>query len=159
MKLTVERVETNFPYELLLQADETREGIDEYLFDSEVWVARLEGHEGPVGVMCLLWVDDNTAELMNIAVDGPFRGRGIGGVMLERAAAIAAAKRCREMILGTGTEDCAPGLIRFYERNGFRKLCLRKNYFVEKYPDPIFENGVQLRDMQVMARHLVAGGL
>ncbi len=150
-----QKIEGDYPYELLLQADETREGIDQYLFDSDVYVARLSGHDEPVGVMCLLRVDANTVELMNIAVDEPFRGKGIGGVMIEKAVRIAAEQGYREMTLGTGTEDCAPAQIRFYERNGFRKSYLRENYFIEKYPDtPIIENGVQLRHMQVLKRQI-----
>ncbi len=150
-----QKITGDYPYNLLLQADETKEGIDQYLFDSDVYVARVAGRDEPVGVMCLLWVDANTVELMNIAVDEPFRGRGIGSVMIEEAVRIAAAGGFREIILGTGTEDFAPAQIRFYERNGFRKSHLRENYFVDKYPDePIFENGVQLRHMQVLKRQI-----
>ncbi len=149
------KIEDDYPYNLLLQADETREGINQYLFDSEVWVAWTAGREEPVGVMCLLPLDGDTVELMNIAVDEPFRGKGIGSIMLEKAVGIAAEQGFSEIILGTGTEDCSPDQIRFYERNGFRKSHLRENYFVDKYPDePIFENGVQLRHMQVLKRQI-----
>ncbi len=153
MKITFRKIENNYPYNLLLQADETREGIDTYLFDSEVWVAYVSQRDEPVGVMCLLPLDDDTVELMNIAVDESYRDKGIGGVMIEKAVEIAASQGYHEVILGTGTEDCAPDQIRFYERNGFHNSHLRENYFTEKYPDePIFENGVQLRHMQVLAR-------
>ncbi len=155
MNIEFQKIEGDYPYNLLLQADETREGIEEYLFDCEVFIAKIEGLDEPVGVCCLLRVDDRTVELMNIAVDEPFRGRGIGGVMIEKAVEIAVSQGYCEIILGTGTEDCAPDLIRFYERCGFRKSHLRKNYFVEKYPDtPIIENGVQLKDMQMLKRNL-----
>ncbi len=59
------------------------------------------------------------------------------------------------MMLGTGTEDCAPAQIRFYERHSFRKSGLREDYFIEKFPEPIFENGLQLRDMQLLKRDLI----
>ncbi len=150
----VEKIETNYPYELLLQADETREAIDKYLFDSEVYVAHLPECTKPVGVMCLLRADAGTVELMNIAVDEPFRGMGIGGAMLEQAAMIAAGQGYREIIVGTGTEDCAASQIRFYERHGFRKSHLRENYSIENFPEPLFENGVQLKDMQVLTRQI-----
>lgn len=151
-----QRIEKDYPYNLLLQADETKEGINQYLFDSEVYVAKLAGREEPVGVCCLLRIDAGTVELMNIAVDEPFRGRGIGGAIIEKAALIAAGQGYRGIILGTGTEDCAPGQIRFYERCGFRKSGLRKNYFIEKYPDdPIRVNGVQMRDMQMLRMDII----
>ncbi len=100
-----QKIDSDYPYRLLLQADETQDGIDEYLFDSEVYVAKLAGKEEPVGGMCLLSLDTDTVELMNIAVDEPFRGMGIGGVMIEKAVEIAATEGYREIILGTGTED------------------------------------------------------
>jgi ribosomal protein S18 acetylase RimI-like enzyme len=153
-EIAFQKIETDYPYNLLLQADETREGIDAYLFDSEVFVVRVVGHDEPVGVVCLLPVDAASVELINIAVDEPFRGEGIGSAMIEEAARIATSQGFREIIVGTGTEDCAPDQIRFYERVGFRKSGVRKDYFVEKYSEPIYENGVQLRDMQVLKRIL-----
>ncbi len=144
-----------YPYDLLLQADETKEGINRYLFDSEVFVARIAGRDEPVGVCCLLRTGDHTVEMMNIAVDEPFRGRGIGGAMMAEAARVAAAGGYREIVIGTGTEDCAPGQIRFYERCCFHKTGLRENYFVEKYPDqPIWVDGVQMHDMQMLKMNL-----
>ncbi len=153
-EVVFQKIETDYPYDLLLQADETRDGVDKYLFDSEVYVARLAGQDEPVGVCCLLPLDAETIELMNIAVDEPCRGKGIGGALLEKAVEVAAGKGCREIILGTATEDCAAAQIRFYERHGFRVSAIRKDYFLEKYPDPIYENGVQLRDMVVLKRSL-----
>lgn len=154
MNVMFHKITDDYPYDLLFQADETREGIDKYLFDSEVFVAKLAGRDKPVGVCCLFQLDADTVELMNIAVDKPCRGAGIGSAMIGEAIRIAAEKGYREIILGTGTEDCAPAQIRFYERHGFRKSGIRKNYFTEKYPDPIYENGVQLKDMQILKRSL-----
>ncbi len=156
MNIEFLKITGNYPYNLLLQADETKEGIDKYLFDSEVFIAKIAGRDEPVGVCCLLRADDRTVELMNIAVDEPFRGRGIGGAMIAQAARVAAAGGYREIVLGTGTEDCAPDQIRFYERCGFRRSGLRKNYFIEKYPnDPIWVDGVQMRDMQMLKMDLI----
>ncbi len=155
MDVEFRRIAGDYPYELLLQADETKEGIDRYLFDSEVFVARIVGCDEVVGVCCLLRVDERMVELMNIAVDEPFRGRGIGSAMVAEAVRMAMAGGYSEIVLGTGTEDCARDQIRFYERCGFRRSGLRKEYFVEKYPnDPIYVNGVQMRDMQVLRMDL-----
>ena len=40
--------------------------------------------------------------------------------------------------------------IHFYEMNGFIKYTIRKDFFIENYDLPIFENGVQLKDMQLL---------
>ncbi len=152
MTIGFQKITSDYPYNLLLQADEKREGIDEYLFDSDVWVAKIPERAEPVGVMCLFPHNTNTIELMNIAVDEPFRGRDIGSAMIAQAARIATTGGYRELILGTGTEDCAPDQIRFYERCGFRKSGLRKDYFIKKYPNtPILVNGVPMRDMQMLS--------
>ncbi len=155
MEITIRKVEDNYPYNLLLQADETQESINKYLFDSNVYEAQLPEREEPVGVFCLFRVDSTTVELKNIAVDEPLRGMGIGSIMLVRAMGIAVTDGYREMIIGTGTEDCAPAPVRFYEKNGFRKSGLRKNFFVDNFPEPIYENGVQLKDMLILSRSLV----
>jgi ribosomal protein S18 acetylase RimI-like enzyme len=49
----------------------------------------------------LLWIDAAPVELKKIAVDEFLRGRGIGGVMVEKAVEIATAGRYREIVLGT----------------------------------------------------------
>lgn len=152
MKITIRKIAADYPYDLLLQADETRESIDKYLFDSEVYVAHAAEKEAPVGVFCLYRVDATTVELKNIAVDQPHRGAGIGSRLIEEIARIAAAEGYREIIVGTGTEDCAPDQIRFYERNGFCKSGLRENFFVDLFPEPIYENGVRLKHMQMLGR-------
>ncbi|WP_291529766.1 GNAT family N-acetyltransferase [Bacteroides sp. UBA939] len=154
MEITIRKIKDNYPYNLLLQADETHESINKYLFDSAVYEVLLPEREEPVGVFCLYQVDTTTIELKNIAVDEPFRGMGTGSVVLARAVEIAATDGYREMIIGTGTEDCAPALVRFYERNGFHKSGVRENFFVDNFPEPIYENGVQLKDMLILSRDI-----
>ncbi|MDR2040481.1 MAG: GNAT family N-acetyltransferase [Bacteroidales bacterium] len=152
MKIAIHKTGNDYPYRLLLQADETRESINKYLFDSEVYVVRFPQEEEPAGVFCLYRVDESTVELKNIAVDEPYRGMGTGSRLIEEIAVIAAMNGYKEIIVGTGTEDCAPALIRFYERNGFHKSGLRENFFIDNFPEPIYENGVLLKDMQILSR-------
>ena len=51
-----------------------------------------------------------------------------------------------------GTADCGLAQIRFYERNGFVKYAIRKDFFIENYEQPIYENGTLLKDM-IMLRY------
>lgn len=53
-----------------------------------------------------------------------------------------------------GTADSGIDQIRFYERNGFMKFGLRKNFFIENYELPIIENGIQLKDMILLSYDL-----
>lgn len=153
MKLTISKVITGYPYDLLLLADETIEGINKYLFDSEVYVAKRNDKEDPVGVFCLYRVDADTIELKNIAVTETCQGCGIGSSLIDKAVTIAEAKGYKQIILGTA--DCGVKQIRFYEKNGFVKYDIKKNYFLDIYDTPIYENGIQLKDMVMLKRRLM----
>lgn len=136
------------PYELLLQADETREAIDRYIHGSLVYTAHLPEQAGPVGVFAL-WPDGAHAmELMNIAVDEVLRGLGIGSLLLEHVCQVV--REQGRSILRVGCADAGFGQYRFYIRNGFRVTGVRKDFYLLNYPAPILENGVRLRDMLVL---------
>lgn len=38
----------------------------------------------------------------------------------------------------------------FTKKNGFRKFAVKKNFFIDQYEAPIYENGVQLKDMVIL---------
>lgn len=149
MNIKVSKIASDYPYNLLLLADETIEGINKYLFDSDVYIAELPDGE-PVAVFCLYPIDESTIELKNIGVAEPYQGKGIGSILLNEATRIAKEKEYREIIVGTA--DCGVGQIRFYERNGFVKYGVRKNFFLEVYEHLIYENGIQLKDMIMLRK-------
>lgn len=153
MNLTIRQVTADYPYDLLLLADETIEGINKYLFDSEVYVATLPETEQSVGVFCLCRIDADTVEIMNIAVSENNQGNGIGSSLIESAVRIAEEKGYRQIILGTA--DCGIKQIRFYEKNGFVKYDIKKDYFTKKYDTPIYDNGIQLKDMVMLKREIL----
>ena len=142
MKLQFEKIKSKYPYELLLLADETKEAIDRYLFQSDAYVALLYGEI--VGVFCLYEIDSQTVELKNIAVAETYQNQGLGGEILKYIKEISKSKY-REIIVGTG--DFSFSQIHFYEQNGFKKFGIREFFFLENYPEPIIENGIQLKDM------------
>lgn len=143
--LNFQLITDDYPYELLLLADETRDAIDKYLLSSDVYLVTL--NKDNIGVFCLYHQDSETVELKNIAVSENFQRQGIGEQMLTRIKKICAPKYKRIIV---GTADCGISQIRFYEKNGFQKYDVRKNFFIENYPEPIFENGIQLKDMQLL---------
>lgn len=135
---------------LLLLADETIEGINKYLFDSEVYVANSSNSDSPVGVFCLFSHNEETIEIMNIAVSEQYQNMGIGSYMLAESFKIAKKQGYKEIIVGTS--DCGIKQIRFYEKNGFIKYAIRENYFTDIYDTPIYEGGVQLKDMVMLRK-------
>jgi GNAT superfamily N-acetyltransferase len=134
-----------FPYEILLLADETIQAINQYIFESAVYIVKSNGRA--VGAFCLLPIDKETIELKNIAVVKEFQGEGIGSRIINFIKEI-----CKVSYTGiiAGTPDCAASQIRFYKRNGFSQHSIRKDFYILHYDEPIYENGIQLRDMLLL---------
>ena len=57
----------------------------------------------------------------------------------------ARAAECR--ILEVGTGNAGIGQLALYQRCGFSIESIEKDYFVRHYPEPIYENGIECRDM------------
>ena len=55
-----------------------------------------------------------------------------------------------ELYVGTG--NC-PTILRFYERCGFKKSHIVKNFFIDNYDHPIYEDGQPLIDMIYLKLH------
>lgn len=137
--------ESDYPYHLLLLADETKEAIDKYLFDSTIYLIKYNSVE--IGAFCLYEVNEDTIELKNIAIVENFRNMGLGSSSIRYIKDLCKG-HYRDLIVGTG--DVGVQQIRFYEQNGFEKYSLRKDFFLKNYDYPIFENGKQLIDMVVL---------
>ena len=75
------RQEESIPYSLLLLAEETKEAIDKYINDSEIYV--LENENDIIAVYVLKPINKNVYEIKYIAVDENFQGKGIGKFLLN----------------------------------------------------------------------------
>lgn len=138
------------PYELLLLADETTEAIDQYIFNCDIYL--LHNGEHNIAVMALYRNSTTELEIKNIAVIEIYRNKGIGSILINKAKEIALEKLYQKLTVGTS--DTGLQQIRFYEKNGFLKTGIKKNFFIENYPEPIYENGLQMRDMVLLTHHL-----
>lgn len=150
-EINICKIIEDFPYDLLLLADETREAIEEYLFDSSVYIAKID--DNIIGVFCLLPIDEETVEIMNIAVSSEMQSNGIGSCMMDEIEKIARKEGYKTIIVGTA--DFGLKQIRFYEKNGYSKYDLKKDYFLEKFGEPIYEDGVLLKDMIMLKKSII----
>jgi hypothetical protein len=50
----------------------------------------------------------------------------------------------QQLEVGTGTFGYQ---LAFYQRQGFRVTSIDSDFFIKNYPEPIFEDGIQLFDM------------
>ena len=94
---------------------------------------------------------DGVLEIKNMATEPRYQRRGYGKQLIEF---LVSADRGTHRLLRVGTGD-SPATIPFYEACGFRRAFVVKNFFVEHYRQPIFEQGVQLVDMVYLERPLV----
>lgn len=138
------------PYNLLLLADETVESINKYLPQSEIYIASVAEEVQPIAVMAMQLLNKDEIEIKNIAVATHLQSRGIGKYLIEKAVEIARQHKCNSLKVGTG--DCGFRQISFYERNGFKKCGAIKNFFIDNFPESIYENGIMLKDMVILER-------
>ena len=133
---------TEIPIQLLLEADPSEQSIRSYLNESWCYVAKNDGQI--VGVCIAKLTNDNTAEIFNVAVYPDFQQQGIGSGVLKFALNELVNKKVNRVELGTGTFGYQ---LAYYQRIGFRVESVLKDHFLTNYSKPIFENGIQLKDM------------
>ena len=132
---------------LLLLADEQENMIDRYLTKGTMYVLEDDGVKAECVV---LDVGGGVLEIKNIATDPQFHGKGYGKALIEF---IIKKYQGDYSILQVGTGDSL-STIPFYEKCGFVPSHIKKNFFIENYDHPIFEGGIQLRDMVYLQRPL-----
>jgi aminoglycoside 6'-N-acetyltransferase I len=140
----------DIPYTLLLDADPSKECIEKYLIKSEIYVAKL-GDE-IIGVYVLYPINKEQAEIKNIAVEEKLQGKGVGKLLLEDAFKKAKVKGYKELIIGTGNSSV--GQLYLYQKTGFEMAAIKWNFFIDNYPDPLYENGIRVKHMIVLSRKL-----
>jgi len=140
--------EEQIPYDLLLLADEEMQAIERYIHQSDIYV--VEKDSRIVGVCAVYPIDENIAEIKAIAVDEAYQNQGIGKLMLRNVEIEAQENGFRELIIGTPT--IAQKQLAIYQKAGFEWFDVKKDFFVTYYSKPIFENGVQLKDMAMLRK-------
>lgn len=138
------------PMELLLLADPSVELISAYLVSGRCFVAILE--EEIIGAMVLTGFDQPTLEVKNIAVAERYQGRGIGKQLLQFAAEFGRQQGYATLRIGTGNSSI--NQLALYQKQGFEITGEIKDFFLDNYKEPLFENGIQCKDMIVLAKSL-----
>ena len=140
----------NPPMDLLLLADPSEQTISTYLHVGETYVAVDE--EEIIGVIVLLEIASTKVEIMNVAVAENQQGKGVGKALIQHAIQTAKHKGMTSIEIGTGNSSIQQ--LALYQKSGFRMNEIIHNHFKEHYEEPIFENGIQCRDMVRLKRNL-----
>ncbi|MGX6990755.1 GNAT family N-acetyltransferase [Pseudolactococcus reticulitermitis] len=137
------------PWTLLLNADPDRAIVATYMAKSRVFVAE-NGDQAILGVLVLMALpEDHHYEIMNVSVDPAHFRQGIGRSMMRFAFADIQA-RDTQAVIWIKTGDLTVEAIGLYESVGFKIVDVVKDYFIDHYADPIYENGQLLRNQVVM---------
>ena len=130
---------------LLLLADEQEDMIDRYLNKGTMYVLDDDG----IKCECVVTDEgDGVLEIKNIATGPEYQGKGYGKAMIDF---VAKTYKGKYSILQVGTGD-SPFTIPFYEKIGFIRSHIIKNFFTDNYDHPIYEFGIQLVDMVYLRR-------
>ena len=150
MQIIISKVYSKFdlPFDLLLLADETPEAIEKYIYDSEIYVAKESEDSDAIAVFALYKIDDEVVEIKNIAVAETLQNRGIGSFLISEIKRISRIAKYENIIVGTPEHSIRQ--ISFYEKNGFRKYDVKKDFFIGNYESPIVENGATLKNMLML---------
>lgn len=103
----------------------------------------------PAGVCLLIFHNNTTAEIINLAVSEKYRNKSIGKSLISMAENQAKLWGFKYMQLGT-----AEPLVKYYEKQGYKYHKTIKNFFVENYEFPVIDNGIILKDMIRLIKNL-----
>ena len=126
--------------DLLLLGDEQENMINKYLYRGELY-ALYDGDLKTVSVVTK--ENERTYEIKNIATYEKDHGKGYGSYMIKYIIENCRNK-CDLLLVGTGETDKT---LSFYKNRGFVYSHTVKDFFIDNYDHPMFEDGIQLRDM------------
>lgn len=125
--------------DLLLLADPEEKAIDKYINDCEVFY--LIENEKVLGLCAVIEIDKHKCEIKNLAVCETMHRKGYGKNLI---ALICEHYKEKYTSILVGTADNG---IEFYEKCGFKISHKIKNFFIDNYDIPIYDDGVQCIDM------------
>lgn len=133
--------------ELLFLADEQEDMIDKYINRGTMFVLEDNGIKSE----CIVTDEGNgIIEIKNIATNPNFQRKGYGKILIDF---VATKYKNKFFALQVGTGD-SPITIGFYEKCGFSRSHIIKNFFIDNYDHPIHENSIKLVDMIYLRRIL-----
>ena len=133
--------------DLLLLADEQEDMIDKYLERGTLFAL----YDDDLKSTCVVTDEGNgNFEIQSLATYPKDQRKGYGRYLINYVCDYYKGNGTT-MILGTGD---TPMILSFYENSGFVFSHRVENYFTAHYNEPIFEDGVQLKDKVYLKRDL-----
>lgn len=131
--------------DLLLLADEQESMIDRYLDRGQVFAL----FDDDLKSICVVTQEkEDEYEIKNLATYEKYQRQGYGSSLIKYIFDYYKG-RCKTMFVGTGN---IRSIISFYENCTFKFSHIVRNFFIDNYDKPIYENGIQLIDMIYLKR-------
>ena len=111
-----------------------RQDIEAYLLDPDTpTLVACDARRNIAGFAMLRILGDDV-ELMTIAVDRKYQGKGVGEALLKACFEDLMMTPARRMVLEVAADN--PAAIRLYDKLGFKKLSERKGYYARPDGQP-----------------------
>lgn len=138
---TIKKIKSNKKeyLSLLLLADPCEEMIDLYLDKGEMYV--LNDENKTICQAVVVKISNTECELKNIATDEEYQMKGYAKKLVDYLFNV---YKNDYNVMFVGTTDNA---IPFYRKLGFQYSHTVKNFFIDNYPETIFEGDIQCIDM------------
>lgn len=111
-----------------------RQDIEAYLIDPDMPTLVACDARRTIAGFIMLRVLGDDVELMTIAVDRKFQGKGVGAALLKASFEDLMMTPVRRMILEVAADN--PAAIKLYGKFGFKKLSERKGYYARANGEP-----------------------
>ncbi len=137
-------------------ADDSEAEIERYRDQGELF-----GHLGPGDqprgmVLSIPTERPGQVELVSVAIDEALQGTGLGRRLVEEVLARLSRGGVSRVLVATASSGT--GVLRFYQRLGFRMLRIERDAFgpARGYPEGLEEDGIEVRDRVWLDRWLTS---
>ena len=127
--------------DILLIGDEDEKMINRYIEQSIIF--SLYENNVLTSVCAVITIDNEKIEIKNLATYPEYQNRGYASALINFVCN-KYKRNYKYLILGTGENNKT---LEFYKKRGFQETHRLKNFFIDNYEHPIFEEGKQLIDM------------
>lgn len=150
MEIRLLKAKEKPPMDLLLLADPSKSIVEKNLKSGHCYMAEQDNQV--IGVYVLVEIKPRAIELVNIAIDEKYQGKGLGKILVMDA--IRKAKEQGYEMIEVGTGNSSIGQLALYQKCGFRLTDIEMDFFINNYEEEILENGIQCRDMIRLSQEL-----
>ena len=144
-----EIIENKLDYATLLcESDPNINLVENYLRDGRLF-AYFE-KQTPLAFIAAKEINDTTVEIKNLLTLEKYRGRGLAKALIQYVENLY--KNKTTYLIGTANSSITNMLI--YTKLGYTYSHKIKNYFIDYYPQEIYENGMQAVNLMYFKKSL-----